>query len=162
MGDYSAAGAMGRRTLAPPGETALAGAQRGKPVAEHDVVAGDDAALERNALALLPHLGADRVAGKHRARESRLDAFQPLRPALGARAQDRPRRDAEARRPVQDRPVEARGLGALGIGMQRILVAVEAVEEREIGRRRQIADLVWWALGHRVGLGRLRRLAAET
>src|SRR5262249_54484818 len=84
-----------------------------KAVAQHDVVAGDHAALERDALALAPHLRADGVAGKNRPREPRLDAFEPLRPVVGTLAQDRARRDAEASRTMQDGTIEARGLGAL-------------------------------------------------
>src|SRR5262249_25171917 len=99
--------------------------QRRKPIAAHDVVAGDDSALERDAGALPPHLGADGVAGKDRAREPRLDAFQPLRPVVGALPQDRARRDAEASRPMQNGTIEAGGLGALRIGVERVLVAVE-------------------------------------
>src|SRR5215831_4286354 len=86
--------------------------QRREPVAEHEVVAGDHAALERDALALAPHLGADGVAGKDRSREPRLDAFEPLRPVVRALAQDRARRDTEASRTMQDGSIEARGLGA--------------------------------------------------
>src|SRR5262245_66665110 len=87
-------------------------AQCRKPVAEHDVVAGDHAALERDALALAPHLGADGVAGKDRPREPRLDAFQPLRPVVGALARDRARRDAEGRRALHDWTIEASALRA--------------------------------------------------
>src|SRR5262245_36680537 len=101
---------------------------RWRPIAEHEVVTGDDAALERDALALAPHLGADGVAGKDRPREPRLDAFQPLRPAVGALPQDRARRDAEACRPMQNGAIEAGGLGALRIGVERILGAVEPVQ----------------------------------
>src|SRR4029453_6528115 len=79
--------------------------QRREPVAEHDVVARDDAALERDALAFAPHLGADEIAGKDRPREPRLDAFQSLRPVLGAGAQNCARRNPEARRAVQNGPL---------------------------------------------------------
>src|SRR5262249_10211869 len=136
--------------------------QHGEPVAEHEVVAGDDAALERDALPLAPHLGADGVAGKDRPREPRLDAFELLRPVIGVLPQDRARRDAEACRAMQDGTLEAGVLGALGIGVERILVAVEAVQQREIGRRGQIADLLPRRLGPPVRHRRLRRLPAET
>src|SRR5215471_4804073 len=141
---------------------ARSGPQRRKPVAQHEVVARDDAALERDALALAPNLGADGIAGKDRAREPRLDAFQPLRPAVGALPQNRTRRDAEACRPMQNGTIEAGGLGALRIGVERILVAVEPVQQREIGRRRQIADFLRRRLRHRMRHRRLGRLAAET
>ena len=45
--------------------------------------------------------------------------------------------------------------------MERVLVAVEAVQKREIGRRRQIADFLRRRLRHRVRRRRLRRLAAK-
>src|SRR5262249_60907850 len=80
--------------------------QRREPVAEHEVVAGDHAALERDALALAPHLGADGVAGKDRPRKPRLDAFEPLLPVVGALPQDRARRESEACRAMQDLTLE--------------------------------------------------------
>src|SRR6516164_1821833 len=119
------------------------------------------AMLVRNALGLPPPLGADGVAGKDRPREPRLDAFEPLRPVIGALPQDRARRDAEACRAMQDGTLEAGGLGALGIGVERVLVAVEPVEKREIGRRRQIADFLRRRLRYRMRCRRLRCLAAE-
>src|SRR5260370_41993861 len=82
-----------------------------QPVAQHDVVARDDAAFERDALTLAPDLGADGVAGKDRPREPRFDAFEPLRPIVRAGAQDRARTDAAARPTVQDGAIETAGLG---------------------------------------------------
>src|SRR5262245_50528599 len=69
--------------------------QDSEPIAEHDVVAPDHAALERDALALRPHLGADGVAGKDRLGEARLDAGEPLGPIVRDGAQDRVGGDAE-------------------------------------------------------------------
>ncbi len=45
--------------------------------------------------------------------------------------------------------------------MQRILVAVEAIKEREVGRRRQIAHLARRRVGHRRRRRRIGDLAAE-
>src|SRR5215471_3978155 len=156
-----APGSFGKRKRSKSSRTPRSPPQRREPVAEHDLVAGDDAALERDALALPPHLGADGVAGKDRPREPRLDAFESLRPVIGALPQDRARRDAEACRAMQDGTLEAGGLGALGIGVERVLVAVEPVEKREIRRRRQIADFLRRRLRYRMRCRRLRRLAAK-
>src|SRR5262245_11463180 len=83
------------------------GPQHRQAIAEHDVVAPERAALERYHLALPPDLGADRIAGKHRLGETRLDAGEALRLIIRDRTQDRMRRDAEARGAVQNRAVEA-------------------------------------------------------
>src|SRR5262249_56037182 len=91
----------------------------------------------------------------------RLDAFEPLRKVAGALPQDRARRDAEACRAMQDGTIEAGGLGALGIGVERVLVAVKTVKKREIRRRRQIADFLRRRLRYRMRCRRLRRLAAK-
>src|SRR6516162_7612422 len=135
-----APGSFGKRKRSKSSRTPRSPPQRREPVAEHDLVAGDDAALERDALALPPHLSADGVAGKDRPREPRLDAFEPLRPVIGALPQDRARRDAEACRAMQDGTLEAGGLGALGIGVERVLVAVEPVQKREIGAPPAVSD----------------------
>src|SRR5262249_46323276 len=84
-----------------------------------------------------------------------------MRPVVGALAQNRARRDTEASRTMRDGWSEARGLGALGIGVERVLVTVEPVQKREMGRRGKIADLPRRPLRHRVRRRRLRRLAAE-
>src|SRR3981081_3907936 len=60
------------------GEGMWSGPQRGAAVAQHDLVPPDHAALERDVPTLVPDFGADRLAGKDRTREPRLDAFQPL------------------------------------------------------------------------------------
>src|SRR5882724_3470274 len=54
--------------------SATSGPQHREPIAEHDVVAPDHAALEGDALALRPDLGADGLAGKHRLGEAGLEA----------------------------------------------------------------------------------------
>src|SRR5262249_58552857 len=113
-----------RKVAEPPGP----GRKGREPVAEQALVGGDDAARERDAPALPPHLGADGVAGKDWPREPRLDAFEPLRKVAGALPQDRARRDAEACRAMQDGTIEAGGLGALGIGVERVLVAGKTVK----------------------------------
>src|SRR6516165_5812994 len=153
-----APGSFGKRKRSNSNRSPRSRPQRREPVAEHDLVAGDDAALERDALALAPHLGADGVAGKDGPREPRLDAFEPLRKVVGALPQDRARRDAEACRAMQDGTIEAGGLSALGIGVERVLVAVETVKKREIGRRRQIADFLRRRLRHRMRRRRRRGL----
>ena len=52
--------------------------------------------------------------------------------------------------PVQDRAVEAAHLGELGIGVQRVPVAAEAVRERLVGPRLVGDDLVGVAVGRHV------------
>src|SRR5229473_1855309 len=52
--------------------------QRGQPIGEHKPVAADHAELERDAVVVAPELGAQRVAGKHRPHEPRLDGGEPF------------------------------------------------------------------------------------
>src|SRR3954462_4106545 len=113
--------------LSQVGNGMRSGPQRRTAVAEHDLVPSGHPALERDVLTLLPDLGPDGLAGKDGPREPRLDAVQPLRAVVGAGSQDRVRRHAEACRAVEDGPIEAGDLGTRGIGMQRVLIAIEAV-----------------------------------
>jgi hypothetical protein len=63
---------------------------------------------------------------------------------------------------MKDRPLEPRPGCGLRIGMQRIAVAVEAVQERGLRAGRERFDMIQWPVGQlmRLGAGALR--AAES
>jgi hypothetical protein len=133
-----AEGAVGRiviheqRGVVPGGDGMRSGPQGREPLLSTISSRPTTRHWNATALALAPDLGADGLAGEDR-RENRASMlFEPLRPVVGAGPQDRVRRHAEACRAVQNGPLEAGDLGARGIGMQRILIAVEPVEQREI------------------------------
>src|SRR5207247_4543860 len=117
--------------------------------------------LERDALALPPHLGSDCIAGKDRPREPRLDGVEPFRLGVRTRAQDRARGDAKARRAMEDGAIEARRLGVLRVRVQRVLVPIEPIQECEIGWCRQIADQFRRGLRYRMRDRRVTHPAAE-
>src|SRR5882724_7731303 len=56
--------------------------QNRQPIAEHDVVSADHAALECGALALGPNFRADGLAGKNGFGEPRLETGKALRPIV--------------------------------------------------------------------------------
>ena len=68
---------------------------------------------------------------------------------------------AEGAEPVQDRPRKARGLGHLGIGVQRIEVGGQPIDQRLLRPRAEIADQIGRALGHLVHRRALARRPAE-
>ena len=87
-----------------------------------------------------PHLGhgrhgADRIAGEHR-RDEPPRGFQvdAERPFVGRRRL--PARDRRDEQPVRDRGVVGRALGdRVDVGVQRVVVAGEVGERRDVGRR---------------------------
>jgi hypothetical protein len=62
---------------------------------------------------------------------------------------------------MQDRAIEAGGLGRGGFGVQRIVVAAQAVDQRHLRARAEIADGVRRARRHRMRRRRLARRPAE-
>src|SRR4051794_22917341 len=106
--------------------------QPGESVVDRDFATLDRAAAERDLGAVLPHLGAHRLARKNGSGETRLDARKMLGLIVRERAQNGMRSDTEARHAVQDRPWEACGLGALGVDVQRVGVSHETKNQRQI------------------------------
>src|SRR3546814_4672641 len=70
------------------------------------------------------------------------------------------RRHAEGRQTVEDRPIEAYAPRRLGIGMERIVIARQAIDQRLLRHRRQRYRAVGRALGQR--MGRLLRSEEHT
>ena len=71
-------------------------------------------------------------------------------------------RHTERPEPVQDRPVEARGLRRRGLGVQRIIITAQAIDQRHFRARAEIADRIGSARWDRMRRRRLPRRAAET
>src|SRR3546814_15325328 len=65
-----------------------------------------------------------------------------LRIVAAQRGEERAPGDAIGAKPVEDRPVEARRGGDRGVGMERIIVAREAVDQRLLGPGCKIGALV--------------------
>ena len=82
-----------------------------------------------------------RLAGHDRRGEAGLDVVEPGRVRAAQHVQQRPAGEAVAAQPVEDRPVEPAGGGERRVGVQRVAVAVEPVDERLVGRR-LVRDLV--------------------
>ena len=93
--------------------------------------------------------------GIHRRHEARMQRREARRVVPGPAAHHREARRAVAREAVQDRAREARGARERGIGVERIRIGEQPVDERHVGRRRHVVDRVGLAVGHaRQGLGR--------
>ena len=105
---------------------------RRQAVVEHDHVALHHAGAEGDALAVGPHLRADGLAGEHRRREAHLQALEPRRVAAAAGLDDGAAGHAVGAQPVQDRRLEAAGGRGLGVGVQRVAVAGEAIDQRRV------------------------------
>ena len=129
-------------------------AQPHRGVRQHRVAAFFGRGREDDPVAFVPHRGHDRLAGEHHAREPHLIARH-----LGDVAVEHLVDDRLARRPVRAQPVQDRGLepgngGELGVGVERVLVARQPVEQRLVAHRRRLDDGVGCPLGGRVaGLG---------
>ena len=98
-------------------------------------------------------LHGERVTRVDGLREPRLHALEPRRVGVAQRVEQRPTGEPPRAQTVQDGPVEAGHLGELGIRMERIAVAGEAIGERLI-RARLVRD-------RRVGIA-LGRYVART
>src|SRR5229473_3048756 len=106
------------------------GSELRQAVVDHDRIAREDAAAEAGAtLPFAPDLRAHRLAREDWRREARLHAPEPRRIVAAERAQQRMAGDAEGAEPMQDRARESGHRGDLGIGVQRVVVAAEAVDE---------------------------------
>src|SRR5439155_493066 len=78
----------------------------------------------------------ERVAGHHRLREARVHALEARDVRAAQLVQQRAAGEAIRAEAVQDGTVEARELRDRRVGVQRVAVAVEAVQERLVGARR--------------------------
>lgn len=98
---------------------------------------------------LLPHLRDQRLAGQHRAAEPDLDI-----PERAVGLEDVLARDAERGQAVQDGDVEAALGRELGVDVQRVAVAHQTVQRREVGGHGFLDDGIGRARGRRVVGGR--------
>src|SRR5262249_39533936 len=148
---------------------ASAAARRSGPrtLADGDRRVGDDRGvpllrlgLDQDLLALAPPGDLVGLAGEGDARKARLVAGDlPDVPAEDA-VDHRLAHDPVGAEPVDDRAVEAAELRELGVRVQRVLVAREAIEQRLLRQRARFEHPVGRALGRDVA--RLRPgLAAE-
>src|SRR5258708_31460428 len=131
------------------------GRELGEPVVDHDRVAYEDAAAEADtARPVAPDLRTHRLAREARRREARLHAPEPRRIVAAQRAQQRMAGDTEGAEAMQDRAREAGHRGDLGIGVQRVVVAAEPVDEGGLRQGRDVADEIRRALPQRVNRAR--------
>ena len=118
----------------------------------HDLVALLDLAAEDDlGVALLPHLGHERLAGEHASREAHLDALEVARVAV---VRERLERRARVAKPNVHRPwrigfAKPNAFANAGIGVQRVPVAGEAVEQRLVLAGLLLDDRVGRAIGRR-------------
>src|SRR3954451_13470564 len=107
----------------------------GKPIVEHDCVALDEPRSKRDLRAIDPHFGADRLARENRRCEAQTHAFEARGIVSCDRLQQRAAGDAERAEAMQNRPRETGGACHFRIGMQRIVVAGEPVDQRRVRGR---------------------------
>ena len=115
----------------------------------HDIALGNECP-EAYDIAIAPDFGADRLARKHRRREPPAHGGEAARIVIANALQQRMADHAEGAEPVQDRPRKARGLGHVEIGVQRIEIGGEPIDQRHLRPRAEIADQIGRALGHLV------------
>src|SRR5512146_2050369 len=108
-----------------------------------------------------PYLGAYRLTGVHRRRKTAFHAHEAARIVIAAGFQDGVARDAERAATMQDWHLESCASRVRGIGMQRVIIAGEAVDQRGLRERRKIADCVRRRIGYRRGHGDRSRWPAE-
>src|SRR5207244_2740540 len=109
----------------------------------------------------LPHVGGDRLAGVDDPGEADLEGLETRGVVPAPGAQDRTAGEAEGAEPVQDRPLVAGHAGELGVGVQRVHVAREPVEQRLLGPRRHGDRLVGRPVRRHVARAARATLAAE-
>ena len=104
---------------------------------DRDHVALLDPRAEAYHAAIAPELGADGFAREHRRREPPGHRGQPGRIIAAYRLEQRVAGDPEGRKAMQHRAREAGGLGEFRIGMQRVGVAGQPVDQRHFRPGRQ-------------------------
>ena len=108
------------------------------------------------------HISVRMVSPGNTGAENRAGDRGQLRRVVAAEAlEQRVAGDAVGREPVQDRAREARGLRHRRVGVQRIGVGAEPVDQRHLRPGRQVADEIGRALRDRMRRRLLARRAAE-
>ena len=129
-GGRSRGGGDGRRLGLGLGDLAV---ELDRGVGDDDAVALLDLGPEDHpGRRLDPHLGDQGLAREDAVGEADLDALELARVVVEL-PQDRPASVAEGAQAVEDRPIKAEGLGEVGVDVERVPVAAEAVEERLVG-----------------------------
>src|SRR3546814_2942883 len=100
-------------------------------VADRDHIPPGDAGAEADDGAVDPIIGEEGLARKDRRGESARDARDPAGFVPAYRLEQAMRRHAEGRQTVEDRPIEAYAPRRLGIGMERNVIARQAMKQRE-------------------------------
>src|SRR3546814_18640021 len=98
-------------------------------VCSSDLAEADDGAVD-------PIIGEEGLARKDRRGESARDARDPAGFVPAYRLEQAMRRHAEGRQTVEDRPIEAYAPRRLGIGMGRIVLARQAIDQRLLRARK--------------------------
>src|SRR5690348_16040164 len=108
-------------------------------VIDGDHVALDDTAAKAGtARSLAPDLRTYGLAGKDRRGKAHLDPPEARRIIAAERAQQRMSGDTERAEAMQDRPREPGRRRDIGVRVQRVVVAVQTIEQRRLRQGREI------------------------
>src|SRR6185295_10746222 len=144
-----------------PAGVERSGSQLGVAVIQDDDVAlGHEAAERKAPVAFAPDLGANCLAGIDRRREPHVHALQPRGIVFAGELEQCVTRDAVGAESMQDGLFESARARNLGIGMQRVEIAAQAVDQRRLRQRTDLGRGIGRALRNRVRLrGRSGRAA---
>src|SRR5271166_2969824 len=142
-----------------PGMTSLA--QHRHAVLDHGDAPRLHFGLEGDHLAVLPHLQSHGLAGIDRRGKPRRVALEGGWVVIGIGLQDPAAGDAVGAHAVQDRSRKTGALGEFRIGVQRVAVAAETVDQRLVRPRRNVDGPVGCAGRHRMRLGLAFRRPAK-
>src|SRR4029077_2188490 len=98
----------------------------------------------------LPHVGRDRLAREDDPREAHLERLEPLGLVVAPRLEERAPAEAEGAEAVEDRAIVAAELREVRVGMQRVHVAREAVDQGLLRERLRRHGLVGRPVGRDV------------
>ena len=118
----------------------LSGEAEVAPV-EHGVT-GLGLGAEHGVVPVDPHRNGERLAREHGTREPGLHGAEAGHVRAAELMQQGPCREAVGAEAVEDGPIEPGALGELGIGVQRVAVTGQAVEQRLVGTGRVGDDVI--------------------
>src|SRR5690625_2336690 len=113
------------------------------------------------AIPQLPDFGLDGLAGKDGFREAAIHGHQGLRAIRTEAANQRAADHPESRKTVENGPLEACPSSDFRIGMQRVAIPGQAVDQGGLWGSRQGARLIGFPLGHRRRASRRPARASE-
>ena len=126
-------------------------AQHGAAVVQHHGVALGDPGAEGDDVTVAPDVRDDGLAGKHGRRQSHVHRGERVRSIVAAGGDDGVGREPVGAEPMHDRAIETRRPRGARVGVVRVGIAVQSVEQRLLGKRRQGTDGVGSTLGQGVG-----------